>query len=826
MEVISLYEMEVSPIEILHLMKANIYQYYEEESILKIAKSYTLKRKALISLIHKISNKMGFKSQTFFQAVNYLDIIFSQNIDIFYDYNLLAVACLIIAYKYCENLPLRPIFKYFVNLYNNEMKGETNEITKDDLFQYEIIICKRLNYKLNYYTIYDFNFFFFGNGIIKIEQLKEINYDDNNLITSELNNSSSNTKSSSNIKKILIKIYERRRHYLDKIIENLICLKYSSLLISICIMEKSIDYVLINEFNLKNSDNSIDIDEIRFNNKKYFRQVMKEFYKIDFEKLPEYQYLKIECENYKLFDGVYGKSNKNSNIIENDYLANSNQFDNNIIFLENNSSKNIKNVNIKNNNLKNNHSPNFNYRNNETKENIRFLYKKVNIPVFGQNNIKKFLKRQHSSSNKNLNINRNTNCNESTKILATIDNFYQKNYGNWRNSTYNVNDNDYYLKKCNTSSSPFNKSPKNKLRSTYNKEKILSKIKNIKRFEGSEEETSTNSKKKYLKNKNKTNFRRPYIKKIVQNYEKNPEEKNKIKENSNKKINLNVKNKVLNGGINNKDKTQNTKKIIISKNINKNYHSMIRGKSVVHKSKPKNSNKLNKDYNFESSPFYERNSSNNKYQCNIISYKLNKNPCLINENNISLNNSNFFYLKENDTIENNAYKIKSIYNRYNSNLTSRNSYQYKRPNSKLANSFIKIKIPHLNNDSIENKNSMSIIDYNNIDNNNYKKNNNYNCHVLNGIKYNNSISLKNSSLTKSNNKSNQSNCIESYNNKNKKSNKYNNYENKDFNDEENIENDKKLLKINNGIKDIKQNNISYINLLDYSTGASNEKNVY
>ena len=80
-------------------------------------------------------------------------------------------------------------------------------------------------------------FSFFGNGIIKIE-FKEINY--NFYSTNTGTNTSGNINSSSQIKKILIKIYERSRHYLDVIIENLICLKYKSLLISICIMEKSL----------------------------------------------------------------------------------------------------------------------------------------------------------------------------------------------------------------------------------------------------------------------------------------------------------------------------------------------------------------------------------------------------------------------------------------------------------------------------------------------------------------------------------------------------------------------------------------------------------
>ena len=60
---------------------------------------------------------------------------------------------------------------------------------------------------------------------------------------------------------------------------------------------KIINYVILNEVNKKNIDDSIDIEEIRFYNKEYFKQIMKDFYKIDYEYLPEYENLKIECEN-------------------------------------------------------------------------------------------------------------------------------------------------------------------------------------------------------------------------------------------------------------------------------------------------------------------------------------------------------------------------------------------------------------------------------------------------------------------------------------------------------------------------------------------------
>ena len=291
-------EFEIPYIEIFSLMRNNIYNYHRDINSIKIDKTYIAKRKSLIALIYKISNRMNFKSKTFYLAVNYLDIIFSKQKDISYNYNLIAAACLITAFKFCENVPLKPTFKRFIYIFNEEMNSTDFIITKDDLFFYEIIICKMLDYKLNYFTAYDFNFFFFGNGILKSEHLKEIN----NSI--EIGNTL--------IKNLLIKIYEKSKYYLNIIINNLICLKYDSLLISICIMEKSIDYILIKEFN---REDSFNIDEIKRKNKKYFWEIMKDIYKIEYESLQDYQYLKIDCEKYKIFEDNFKVNEKYLKII-------------------------------------------------------------------------------------------------------------------------------------------------------------------------------------------------------------------------------------------------------------------------------------------------------------------------------------------------------------------------------------------------------------------------------------------------------------------------------------------------------------------------------
>ena len=815
MEVISLYEMEVSPIEILSLMKDNIYNYNKKQSLMDIDKNYIVQRKFLISLIRKISRKIGFKSQTFFMAVNYLDIIFSKKSDIFYNYSLLAVGCLIISYKFCENVPLRPIFKYFVNLYNNEVKDDNYKITKEDLFKYEIIICKILDYKLNYYTIYDFNFFFFGNGIIKIEQLKKLNYDITALNT-EINNSSTNMNSSSQIKKILIKIYERSRHYLDIIIENLICLKYDSLLISICIMENSIDYVLLNEINLKNDNKSIEKDEIRLKNKEYFKQIMKDFYKINFELLPEYENLKIECKNYKLFEDIYDKNNIN--------LINSNKINNYIIVEKDSSPKNLKTIK----DVAYKQSPTI--RNNETKDKLNFLYKKANVQVYCQkNNIKSNIsnlkqkyspKRRTSVSNFKQKINKEkTNNNNYSKKIGTSKEFYIRNKDIYRNSTSN-NKNNYYLKKSNTSSSPFKKI--SEFNSSYNKSKIINKTKykKKKRIDNSEEgmnidsnSNSIDAKIIDLKDNNKINknhiikITKPYIKKVIQNYEKNDEKKNI-------NINININNKILYGRtIRHKDRNKSLKKDIISKYLNQSNCSIIRGKSIVNKSRIENYNYNN---NFESSPIYEKNISN------YIPFKYNKKE--YNPNDTSLNQYNYksIYFQDIDNNNNdldsnkqNNKIFKTNYNIYNSSLTSRNSFQYPKNNLKLTDSFSNVKLVNLNKDLNEKNKEYD----NNI--NNYTS--------LNFLKNRNGLiqQRNNDNLNRTNNISNyDSNYIDSHKNKRSKIN--NNFDTSnsininldDVNEKENY------IEINNSNYDIRHKNFSNINIHDYSTGISNEKKIY
>ena len=57
---------EIPPKEIFAIMKKNIFDNYSHYSLNTINKDYLNSRKALFNLLHKITIRMGFKSQTFF----------------------------------------------------------------------------------------------------------------------------------------------------------------------------------------------------------------------------------------------------------------------------------------------------------------------------------------------------------------------------------------------------------------------------------------------------------------------------------------------------------------------------------------------------------------------------------------------------------------------------------------------------------------------------------------------------------------------------------------------------------------------------------------
>ena len=291
------YKSEIPPVIIFEKMKNCSYDFFNKNKKLNIniiTKNYLKNRASIINLIKRISDKLGFKSQTFFLSIYYLDIVKLESNEalLFNNYNSLALSCLVIASKYSENDPMVPQLPYFIRAYNSVIeKKNRNSIAISDLIYNELKICKLLNYKLHYYTIYDYNSFFFGHGILKLDQLKEIKIkDDKNFPLYA--------------KKVLEKIYHKSRYYLDIIINKEESFKYNSLLISIYIMQKSVETVIINELKI---NNDIEKYKIKKQSHNYFKEIMNEFYKINYESLEEYQLMKKDFELQK-------NENNNNNI--------------------------------------------------------------------------------------------------------------------------------------------------------------------------------------------------------------------------------------------------------------------------------------------------------------------------------------------------------------------------------------------------------------------------------------------------------------------------------------------------------------------------------
>ena len=164
------YKAEIPPKTIFEQMKKYSYNFFQKNKKLNInieIKGYFEIRNSIINLIKRVSDKLCFKSQTFFLSIYYLDIIKSECIEniennsLFNNIASLALSCLVIASKYCENDPNVPQLPYFIKIYNSIVDiRNKNIIAISDLIYNEIKICKILKYRLHYCTIYDYNSFF------------------------------------------------------------------------------------------------------------------------------------------------------------------------------------------------------------------------------------------------------------------------------------------------------------------------------------------------------------------------------------------------------------------------------------------------------------------------------------------------------------------------------------------------------------------------------------------------------------------------------------------------------------------------------------------
>ena len=833
------YNTELLPEEIIQSMKKNIYyNYLHFTSFSDINQKYLSGRSSLFSLIHKISNKMNFKSSTYFLSIYYLDLIFLKNkIPIIFEdnYELLGLTCLVLAAKHLENDPTVPHLKYFINAYNyitkqimNNYQGENfydfPNISFDELILSEVLVCKMLNYKLNYFTIYDFNSFFFGHGILKIEQLTDIT--DDNKSNLDLNNEDDEELNYINpdmVKRILEKIYKKSRYYLDNVVKNKISLKYNSFLISIYIMNKSVENVILKENKIICFEKNLEkyyIEKkeeiLKRKTLKYFKEIMRDIYKIDLDTIEEYQYLINDEEFMKIF---YPLKYNNKIILNN----NKNEFDisEKIDKMHRKFLSNID-FNSKNNKL----------GKTETIENKKFSPKKIShvkIPSEKYNKIRRLkilerLNKNPNNTNKNkftksfiqMNSKDNISKNKTNKInLKNYDKkilnnsyytndiqYYNNSNKNYRNKTINIdNYNNKYIESYNI---------ENKIIKQYNND--TSFIKN------------SNYKESLITDNNLEFFPTLGIEREKKIYKENTDDSqlNKIYVNQNNNSNSNLINlieKLKNNNIN--DKVSNIIKPYSRKVVPK-LEKKIKNNQNINKRNNLNTsiNKLNKSFkdnsvynNLTANNLGLRNSNANKYKINIL------------ENNDSNENKNEY-----------STNITSKYGRINLNMVK------KTKDNEISSYNQKNKIRNINLPQKDNKKSSVSV-------NKIKVNGVSNKHKLNkklifgtqktpmktehilknaikrniGVKRGNNISVidKNSSLDNSMEepyKNDEKNLIK---NKDRSFSFINYGSNKDLNIS-NIDSNQKIINLKNRIKrEIMQNN-SNSNLITNKNNRSND----
>ena len=517
----NLFESELPCDEILEKMKNSTFDNFKNNSTSSTNKDYINQRMSTFKVIQKVTMRMGFKSQTFFLSVYYLDILFMKKKKININLNKVGLACLCLAAKYCENDPIVPQLQYFIKVYNIIM-GYKKIISMSELMCTEVLVCKMLNYKLNYYSIYDFNSFFFCHGVLKLEQIKEIENDIKNNYTEENKDISINTGF---IKNILGKIYKKSRDYLDKILKiHKICFKYNPLFIAILLVKKSVEEILLEEHinNLNHSgrkeyeNDQKEKEEFRKKNYMYFKEIMNNFYKVDYESNEQYQKLILDDDVLGIFNEKR-KNNKN-NVNEDNYLKEGNKDDKND---ENkiNINEDIKNdVGLKKN--FNNSVTNGFYKRLKLSSNEKINYNKNERNTFSLINNNNEKENIQEDIDINLNINNLRNSQEvvkkdkklNKKIMPRIN-----TYNNFENHIIKENKNNKINEEKAKSNNNLNF---NKMKSSniLNYKKINNNPKKIK-FNSLNEKIDYSFNiqgNNFIKNSANNNFKRkPYFKKLI-----------------------------------------------------------------------------------------------------------------------------------------------------------------------------------------------------------------------------------------------------------------------------------------------------------------------
>ena len=430
---------------------------------------YEDNRNSIILLIKKVNKALDNASQTFFLALYYMDLIFTnENFEkifkYYYENNendlkieinkndlvMISLCCLIIATKFNENDPNVPNIISFINLcsyysYNKYI------FKVEDLIKAEVIVIKFLEYKLNYFTLYHYFSFFFTHGFL-FEKILEKDVIKNMKL---------------NKNEIMEKIYILSREIMDEFIEDFENIEFilgkdiyftsieiliwaTQHILNISILELSEDkkniFELLYDINYKKNKEKNEIIKNKITAIYNMKNNKKE---------KEIKYInnitQINKENRIIIKSNYKFNNENINFGRNNNLLTScdtyylEKYKNNNTYLNKNLKNENTNSNIKSNTKNSNiqfYISKYKFINKNNKDVSRstnnYRYKKL-FQFKNNSNIKNINNRYNYSSNKKDNNENKENIDINNNVKILLDKYFKNSINNTNNINININ---------------------------------------------------------------------------------------------------------------------------------------------------------------------------------------------------------------------------------------------------------------------------------------------------------------------------------------------------------------------------------------------------
>ena len=206
------------------------------QNILNKNKEYINIRPNLIKSLLKYNNIYHYSKRVFYLGLLYIDIIFQslpKNIILNEEYEIYIINSIVLAAKFYE-IDIKSIsFERFIEFNNNKFN-----LTIDDVALNEVNCLKILNYRLNYYSIYDILY------LLMNEYINELSIKEDN----EYNNS----------------IFNYPFNILENIILSNITINYSYIDIAFSLLYKTKENFNINNECIEKINNKYDIKFINY----------------------------------------------------------------------------------------------------------------------------------------------------------------------------------------------------------------------------------------------------------------------------------------------------------------------------------------------------------------------------------------------------------------------------------------------------------------------------------------------------------------------------------------------------------------------------------